>query len=78
MQHDQPVAFDRRRFITRAMLAGGAFAMGLPALADPVDHARDWQWLVGNWDVYHRNLGEVHCGTNVSRRLDARWWESGR
>jgi len=36
-------------------------------------------FFVDNWDIYHRNLGEVHCGTNVSRRMDdLRWWESGR
>jgi protein-arginine deiminase len=32
-----------------------------------------------DWDLYHRNLGEVHCGTNATRKIpDAKWWESGR
>ncbi|MBX3207316.1 MAG: protein-arginine deiminase [Labilithrix sp.] len=32
-----------------------------------------------DWDTYHRNLGEVHCGTNATRRIPtAKWWESGR
>ena len=32
-----------------------------------------------DWDLYHRNLGEVHCGTNATRQIpDAKWWESGR
>lgn len=32
-----------------------------------------------DWDTYHRNLGEVHCGTNSTRKVpDAKWWESGR
>jgi protein-arginine deiminase len=32
-----------------------------------------------NWDTYHVNLGEVHCGTNATRKIpNARWWESGR
>lgn len=32
-----------------------------------------------NWDSYHRNLGEVHCGTNATRQVpDAKWWETGR
>jgi len=35
-------------------------------------------FFADDWDVYHRNLGEVHCGTNVTRRMDLRWWESGR
>ena len=36
----------------------------------------DW---VENWDGYHRLLGEVHCGTNATRKIpDVRWWETGR
>ncbi len=32
-----------------------------------------------DWDTYHRNLGEVHCGTNSVRQVPAaKWWESGR
>ena len=32
-----------------------------------------------DWDTYHRNMGEVHCGTNSTRRVPtAKWWESGR
>ncbi len=32
-----------------------------------------------DWDTYHRMLGEVHCGTNATRKIpDAKWWESGR
>ena len=30
---------------------------------------------VDNWDVYHLNLGEVHCGTNMTRTPTANWWE---
>ena len=26
------------------------------------------------WDVYHVNLGETHCGTNVRRTPIANWW----
>lgn len=35
---------------------------------------------VDDWDLYHRNNGEVHCATNVLRAVppnDA-WWEGGR
>lgn len=36
----------------------------------------DW---IEDWDGYHRVLGEVHCGSNTTRKVpDARWWESGR
>lgn len=32
-----------------------------------------------DWDTYHRELGEVHCGTNATRQIPkAKWWESGR
>lgn len=35
---------------------------------------------VENWDLYHRLLGEVHCGTNALRVVPtgASWWEAGR
>lgn len=31
--------------------------------------------FVDNWNVYHVNFGEVHCGTNVQRTPLANWWE---
>lgn len=31
--------------------------------------------FVDNWNVYHVNYGEVHCGTNVQRTPLANWWE---
>lgn len=30
--------------------------------------------FVDNWAVYHRALGEVHCGTNMLRTPGASWW----
>jgi protein-arginine deiminase len=36
------------------------------------------EW-VEDWDGYHRNLGEVHCGSNVFRAIPtAKWWEAAR
>lgn len=32
---------------------------------------------VDNWDVYHLGLGEVHCGTNVTRTPTEDWWTAG-
>ncbi|MCA9582874.1 MAG: hypothetical protein KC416_13840, partial [Myxococcales bacterium] len=29
---------------------------------------------VDNWYVYHRGIGEVHCGTNVRRTPSGQWW----
>jgi protein-arginine deiminase len=35
--------------------------------------------FVEDWDTYHRQLGEVHCGSNATRKVpDSKWWESGR
>ena len=33
-----------------------------------------------DWDTYHRNNGETHCGTNSLRVVpaDDAWWEDGR
>jgi protein-arginine deiminase len=36
------------------------------------------RWI-DDWNLYHRNLGEVHCATNATRAIpEALWWESGR
>ena len=36
--------------------------------------------FVNVWDLYHRNEGEVHCGTNVDRTIPegTAWWEMSR
>jgi protein-arginine deiminase len=32
-----------------------------------------------DWDLYHRLLGEVHCGSNADRQIPATaWWVSGK
>jgi protein-arginine deiminase len=32
-----------------------------------------------DWDEYHANIGEVHCGSNTRRKIpDTKWWETGR
>ena len=30
--------------------------------------------FVDDWDVYHMGLGEVHCGTNMTRAPRDDWW----
>jgi protein-arginine deiminase len=36
------------------------------------------RWI-DDWDLYHVNLGEVHCATNAARKIpEAKWWEGGR
>jgi protein-arginine deiminase len=35
--------------------------------------------FIETWDLYHTRNGEVHCGTNTTRRVPAiNWWETGR
>lgn len=35
--------------------------------------------FIEDWDLYHALSGEVHCGTNTTRKVDGaeKWWESG-
>lgn len=69
--------FSRRAFLRVMAMAGGAAALGLPewigarpasremaggVAQDAAAHARDWAWLVGNWDVWHRRLKERLVG----------------
>ena len=65
----------RRDFITSLAALGGlgSLGLGLPgaraaAPAGSIDHADDWRWLVGSWDVHHRRLKERLVG-------DTRWEE---
>ena len=49
-----------------------AFADSLRKIGITVDWVEDW-------DAYHRIYGEVHCGSNSTRKIpEVRWWESGR
>jgi protein-arginine deiminase len=36
----------------------------------------NWNF-VDDFSVYHLALGEVHCGTNVTRTPTANWWTDG-
>lgn len=41
-------------------------------------HGVSVSW-VEDWDAYHRNDGEVHCGSNVFRAVPTtKWWEGAR
>jgi protein-arginine deiminase len=46
-----------------------AFKVSVPAEYE-IHHVDDWY-------TYHLYIGEVHCGTNVSRTPISSWWESG-
>jgi protein-arginine deiminase len=32
--------------------------------------------FIENWQLYHSEMGEVHCGTNASRDVNVAWWEA--
>lgn len=34
----------------------------------------DGEVFVDDWDDYHRDYGEIHCGTNVRRSMPMLWW----
>ena len=35
--------------------------------------------FIETWDLYHTRGGEVHCGTNTTRKIPLlNWWETGR
>lgn len=77
MPPHRSIPFSRRAFLRVMAMAGGAAALGLPewigarpgsremaggVAQDAAAHARDWAWLVGNWDVWHRRLKERLVG----------------
>jgi hypothetical protein len=57
----------RREFIVSMLAAAGATTLGLQPqntrAAAMSSHAKDWRWLVGNWDVWHRRLKERLSGS---------------
>jgi len=57
----------RRAFLQQLSLASAACALGAPRLTTAVapDHATDWQWLSGNWDVYHERLRDRLVGSTT-------------
>lgn len=49
------------------------------ALSEPLASIGITVDFLEDWDEYHVGLGEVHCGTNTTRKVpDVKWWESGR
>ena len=47
------------------------------ALSEPLAKLGITVDFIEDWDEYHLGIGEVHCGTNSTRKIpEARWWES--
>jgi hypothetical protein len=71
-----PASQSRRDVMMAMAIAGGAAAFGVSAFAaqpgqsgaagakELAAHARDWDWLQGTWDVWHRRLQERLAGSN--------------
>jgi hypothetical protein len=62
-----PLHVTRRNMLIGLAMTGGASAFGGIALASPAApaaHARDWEWLTGSWDVWHRRLKKRLAGNN--------------
>jgi hypothetical protein len=60
----------RREFLQHLSLASAACAVGaarFAAAADAsiADHSKDWDWLAGNWDVYHERLRDRLVGSTT-------------
>ncbi|HEY0681325.1 MAG TPA: hypothetical protein VGD45_03245 [Steroidobacter sp.] len=56
----------RREVMIGMAMAGVGVACG-PAFAstrDLASHAHDWDWLIGDWDVWHRRLKDRLAGSN--------------
>lgn len=65
-----------RAFIPDPFLRSGPDQNSDPVIADFRARAPKSVELhfVDNWNVYHLNRGEVHCGTNMQRAPIADWW----
>ncbi|HTU67612.1 MAG TPA: twin-arginine translocation signal domain-containing protein [Steroidobacteraceae bacterium] len=58
----------RRDLLSGLTMAGAACALGAPRLVtagSPADHAHDWDWLTGNWDVHHDRLRDRLVGSTT-------------
>ena len=65
----------RRALLQHLSIAGAACAFGAPKLASAgsaTGHEHDWQWLVGNWDVYHERLRDRLVGSNTWDKFNGR------
>jgi hypothetical protein len=64
----------RREFLQQLSLAGAACALGATRLTTAAEagHERDWQWLEGNWDVYHERLRDRLVGSTTWDKFDGK------
>jgi hypothetical protein len=68
---------NRRALLQQLSLASAACALSAPRFASAaapaaVDHAKDWDWLAGNWDVYHERLRDRLVGSTTWDKFDGK------
>ncbi|MEO8065033.1 MAG: hypothetical protein ABI821_20055 [Pseudomonadota bacterium] len=55
----------RREILKALTIAGSVTALHVPAWGQSASpHTKDWDWLAGNWDVWHRRLKERLAGSD--------------
>jgi hypothetical protein len=74
---DRRMKTSRRELLKQLSFASAACALGAPrfaAAAGPAaaDPATDWQWLTGNWDVYHERLRDRLVGSTTWDKFDGK------
>jgi hypothetical protein len=63
----------RRALLQNLSMAGAACALSAPRLACAAEnHAQDWKWLQGNWDVWHERLRERLVGSTTWETFDGK------
>ncbi|MBC8024914.1 MAG: hypothetical protein H7Y89_02895 [Steroidobacteraceae bacterium] len=56
----------RRDLLQQLSLVTATCALGMPRLATgATGHEKDWEWLVGNWDVWHERLRDRLVGSTT-------------
>lgn len=57
---------EQKKWTRREVVIGTAAGMATAACwaSDLPPHTKDWAWLLGNWDVWHRRLKERLAGSN--------------
>jgi len=54
----------RRVLLERLSMAGAAFTLGAPGISLAAGPELDWDWLTGDWDVWHRRLKKRLAGND--------------
>ncbi|MFL6549031.1 MAG: hypothetical protein ACJ8OJ_10080 [Povalibacter sp.] len=65
MSQSKSFEISRRDFLTTSSLSLFGLALDSPiSFAAEPDHTHEWDWLIGNWDVWHRRLKDRLVGSD--------------